>query len=544
MQKKVVIQEITQRIQNNSNLVCIEKDCKMNRVITNWIDLQGHYNSQHKVYTLEKFEKKINLKQNQFNEKQRMQMEENITKLIKLQEQQISERICCLFKDLQKVCFKILQEYTNQNKKIEIFSYNNQFEPDLQQYIDIYYSYQRSPQLYQVDWFLDEFQYKLNRITNDLINVINQVEQSQKFESIQFLKNIPQKQQDFQYQPPNQFSQPIQLKNYFQEYQKQESNFESNKFQQQEDQNNIPLKNYKNIQKQQQFYPKEESSSQQQQQQQVQSQQPFQEEQQHEQKQYIAYIPKTEINTDDDRIQFQLPSETTQNYKKNNFRDRFDKYENQNKIRDNMKDYDLYEIKPKSRQQQEEIYEIKENTEKKNQQREEDVKKKQNDEIKEDQVYQKMNIVGKKFDITNSDKHLKYSSRFTQFSCIQQGVALVEGAFTLNDNAKVKFVFTERLDKALTASFGIQNVDNQGKKIGTLNFCMDQSGYLYQTEGSRQGSIKIDLNEEFILSYTAEKRVLMFRKQDIYEYIHLEGSISGCFKFYVKLYGLQVQIIK
>ncbi|CAD8060128.1 unnamed protein product [Paramecium sonneborni] len=564
-------------ISNNSSLICIEKDCKLNRVITNWNDLQIHYQNKHKVYPLDKFEKKVHLKLNQFNQKFRKQIEENISQLIAQQEQEIIERVKTLYQDFEKICYKILHEQTNVNEKLEGLFSNNQQESVLQKYIDIYYSQIRSPQQYQVERLLDEFQYKLNGITNDLLHFIYQVEQSQNLES---LNNFPQKNQDFEYQSHYYFNQQMKMqqKQYNYEYPQQENNFVA-QLQEQDDQNNIPLRNYKYIRNQQQYYSQKDSLQQSQQQQLSNSAIPLEEQQQ--KNQYTAYFPKSEMNTDNDRIKFQLPSETIYNQKNNNLKDRLDNFgsqkqiqndtlnqiqednqykiqddnqnkiqednqnkiqeDNQNKIQEDIQNNDLNQSKLKSRQNQE--YEIKQNLQKQNQQIGVD-EYIVNDETKDNKAQKKINIVGKKFDITNSDKHLKYSLRFTQFSCVQQGVALVEGAFTLNDNAKVKFKLTERFDKVLTASFGIQNVDNQGKKLGTLNFFMDQSGLLFKNEKQRQGSLKIGLNEELILSYRAEKRLLMFRKQETAEYLHIEGSISGCFKFYVKLYGLQVQIIK
>ncbi|CAD8152213.1 unnamed protein product [Paramecium pentaurelia] len=482
------------------NQVCIEKECRFNRIITNWHDLQLHYHNQHKVQSQDTFEKKVNLKLNQLNEKFRMQIQDSISDYIEIQEQQIQQKIKSLFQNIQKIYFQLLQDQFKMNEQQQRLFSNNSFESNLNNYIDIYYCQFRLPQQKQLE-NLEEIKYQLNGITYELMNFLDEQEYNHQLKIKQYSNNMKNKQEDLNIQKQIQYQQnqnQVELNQYEYKYPQQQLNFDTHPIQLQ-DQGN------QNIKKQQQFsYQYSRDQLQEQSKEQIKKPQ---------QQQIIQY-PKTLINDDQDRIQFQLPSDNT-------------------KINSNFN---------KSIQ----VQGIQENIQQQNKQVKEDIQlmKQQNDQVQNDRIYQETNIIGKKFDITNSDKHLKYSLRFTQFSCDKEGVALVEGAFKLNDNAKVKFKFSERLEKVLTASFGMINVDQQGYKIGTLNYWMDQSGLLYKNEKSTQGSLKIDLNQEFTLEYNAQKRLLSFRKQNTIEQIHFEESINGSFKFYVKLYGLQVQIIK
>ncbi|CAD8049231.1 unnamed protein product [Paramecium primaurelia] len=524
-----------------SNLICIDKDCKLNRVITNWNDLQTHQYYSHKIYPQEKFEKKVNIKLNEYNQKLGMQIEQSISEQIANQEQQINLRIKSLFFNLQKIYFVHLKDQIKINEKIESLSSNYQFDNNLKKYIEIYYYQFESPYQQQINIFLEGINNKLNGITKELINFIDQVDLQYQFE-IQSSYNYTQKQQqeDLYYQKNNQLNQnsnqKYQYQQYDYKYSQQQSDLNTNQLQQQEDQTNVPLRWYKNAKNQQQRsqqYTVEQQQKNYQQQQQ----------QQNLEQQFTAYIPKNDYNNDnDDRIQFQLPSETVQIKKNNPIKIRLIEVQDINEEQEDKQNIDSYQNQTKQNLKQEEKIVVQDNP----QLTEEELQrqKQQNTVVQDIQVYQRINFVGKKFDLTNSDKHLKYSLRFTQYFCVQQGVALVEGAFTLNDNAKVKFKFTEPLNKTLIASFGMQNVDNYGKKLGTQNIYMDQSGILYKNEKQRQGQLKIDINQEYILQYRAEKRLLSFRKQEIAEYLHIEGSVSGSFKFYVKLNGMQVQIMK
>ncbi|CAK82013.1 unnamed protein product (macronuclear) [Paramecium tetraurelia] len=498
-----------------SNLICIDKDCKFNRVITNWNELQNHFQYQHKVYTQEKFEKKVNIKLKENNQKLKVSIEQNISEYIAKEEQSINQRIKSLFQLFQNhsiIEFVHLQEQIINNEQIESLSSNNQNDRNLKKYIEIYYNQSGQSNQSLVNTFLEGVKYKLNTITDEILNFIDKLELNHKQES-QYSYNDARKpqQEDFFYQNNMQFnfnSNQTYQNQYDYKYVQQQENTDMHQFQQ-EDPQNKPLRWYKgpsNQQQRPQLYAWEQS--------QKDYQQGLQLQQEQQQKLEQIYNTKTEaINDNQDRIQFLFPSETTQI-----------KQSNPQKI----KVIDTQDLN-QEKQDRPNVVELSQNKVK---------------EIQVDQSSQRTKMVGKKFDITNSDKHLKYSQRFTQFSCIQQGVALVEGAFTLNDNAKVKFRFSEPFEKILTASIGMQNVDDQGKKLGTYNLYLEQSGMLYKNEKARQGSLKIELNQEYILQYRAEKRLLSFRKQELSEYLHIEGSTSGSFKFYVKLYGLKVSIIK
>ncbi|CAD8141320.1 unnamed protein product [Paramecium octaurelia] len=498
-----------------SNLICVDKDCKLNRAITNWKELQNHFQYQHKVYTQEKFEKKVNIKLKENNQKLKMSIEQHISEYIAKEEQQINQRIKSLFQLFQNhsiIEFVHLQEQIINNEQIESISPNHQYDSNLKKYIEIYYNSSGQSNQSLVNTFLEGVKYKFNTIINEMLNFIDKLELNHKQESQYSYNEAPQPQQeDYFYQKNIQFNQnsnQTYQNQYDYKYVQQQENTDVYQFQQ-EDPSNKPLRWYKspsNQQQRPQLYAQEQSKKDYQQGLQLQQEKQYKPE-------YI-YNPKNDVNNDNqDRIQFLLPSESNQIKKSNPTK---------------IKVIDTQDLN----QEKQDIPIVVEQSQN------------QGKEIQTDQSFQRTKIVGKKFDITNSDKHLKYSQRFTQYSCVQQGVALVEGAFTLNDNAKVKFKFSEPFEKILTASFGMQNVDDQGKKLGTYNLYLDQSGMLYKNEKARQGQLKIELNQEYMMQYRAEKRLLSFRKQDHSEYLHIEGSISGSFKFYVKLYGLQVSIIK
>lgn len=63
---------------------------------------------------------------------------------------------------------------------------------------------------------------------------------------------------------------------------------------------------------------------------------------------------------------------------------------------------------------------------------------------------------------------------------------------------------------------------------------------VYKNESQRTGSLKLNVGDDISLGYRGEKRLLMFRMGDIAEYIHIDKNYSGNYKFFVKIYGLQV----
>lgn len=52
--------------------------------------------------------------------------------------------------------------------------------------------------------------------------------------------------------------------------------------------------------------------------------------------------------------------------------------------------------------------------------------------------------------------------------------------------------------------------------------------------------MKLSVGDDIYLGYRGEKRLLMFRKGDLAEYVHIDRNYSGNYKFYVRLFGLSV----
>ncbi|CAD8052724.1 unnamed protein product [Paramecium primaurelia] len=493
---------LIQQYSQNDSFICVEMQCPYSRIITSWDLLKLHNQLNHKVIPKQKLESKVAFKYNQYNQQQRMKVQEDIYQLIQQYEDRIIFKIQELFEFLKNTYLNIIQDQIYFDYQLQSLSNQHFIEADLQQYIEIYYGQIQTSQQEQVALFLCEIQSKLSVIENDFLNLLEKnfiIENQNQQSIIHYQQNVPEFNdstisesfiikpnviQQNHYQTEFISNEAEQMKYEMQQiqYDQNISQSQSTQLIEQDDLNNIPLKGYK------QFQQKQQNQS-----------------------NYTENIS----SQDDDRLRFQLPSETSNSpiYSNNKSNNKESLY-----VPKTEKQEYYYEDNPKQKQ-----------------------KKKKEERV----VYKpppKEVFFGKKFDLINSHKHLKFSQNNQAFLCHQQGIGLVEGILTLKIDAEIRLKFSEAQKRTFQAEIGIQNVDKDGKMKGSQQYSMNEIGDLISNNQVYKGKLKITLNQEYMISYSSNERMLYFINGKTEEYLDLD-KVSGNFKFYVKVYGLKVSIL-
>ncbi|CAD8061896.1 unnamed protein product [Paramecium sonneborni] len=493
---------------DNDTFICFEQQCHLSRIIKNWDQLKLHNQFNHKVISKQKFESKVTYKFNQFNQSQKKKMQEDIYQQIQYQEQRIIGKIQELFDFFQKMHMNLVEEQIYFDYQL---SNSKSIESDIQNQIQIYYGQLQTPQQKQAVLFLDEIQSKLNLMENDFLNLL---EKSLTIRH-QYSKNSQiQKTTEFNFSTlPDIISQPIgiqensyqtqliqikteqvknDIKNQFQHetHQIYDQNIAQEQFTlsqnqqiEQDDMNNIPLKGYKQFQQLQQNY---------------------------------SYPTENILDKDDERLKFQQASEIENTKKK---KITLQKPTFSNCYLFNQGQQECFEGNNIKQQQQ-----------------------KDKSEVLQKSICQNI-YIGRKFDLINSHKHLKFSENNKAFYCNQSGIGLVAGILNLEKDAQIRLKFSDSQYLECLAQIGIINVDKNGKIKGTQCYCLNEQAELISNEDVYQGEFKLEEDQDYLISYSSNKRMLYFIHENIRSCLSL-GETQGQFKFYVKLYGLKVQILK
>ncbi|CAD8058216.1 unnamed protein product [Paramecium sonneborni] len=488
--------------------ICVENQCNLNRVITNWDQLQQHNSCDHKILPKNKFESKVKFKLKNFNQQQSIQFEEDLFLLIEKQEQQIIQGFQQILEHFKKTQLNTFQKLISIDKEQENILTSHLIQVDLQKYINIFHDQMKPNQQQQVTMLLDEIQFQLNCMNNEFLSFFNFLEQNFLSES-QFSINInkqdaskpnifPETQQlitnqiiveENEHQKQNIYNKPQKItyeKNKNREADQdsfQQQSFITNPSYDTDDQNeleSIPLKGYKCFQQQQNYHSTEYKKQQ------------YDDIKELVLPQVIDYIPK-----------------------------------NQNQDTTLKNERDLYEQKVPVEKQfnQQDQYE-----------------KKNFQESSPNEIY-----YGVRFDMFNSDKKLIYYQNYESFKSINEGIGLVEGVFSLQNDAEINLIFSECQNKTFNAEIGILQVNKYGQfngslKQGRIIYGMDEQGNLISRNRQIKGNLKISLNQEYLISYSSKKRILYFIRGEAEEYFDVH-KVSGNFKFYVKLCGVKVTIL-
>ncbi|CAD8099200.1 unnamed protein product [Paramecium sonneborni] len=152
-------------------------------------------------------------------------------------------------------------------------------------------------------------------------------------------------------------------------------------------------------------------------------------------------------------------------------------------------------------------------------------------------------ITTKRFDIDKSEKHMKYSNKFSTIFSIKECFAVVEGVFKLTEQNQIHIYLRSSVEN-YEIEAGIINLTQIKQKYAFPKvYGLNEKGECLSSQ--TKSSIRLLLNQSYIFAYRKEEKNLIcldLMKNTQYA-IQLPNDDTSDYVFFIKMSNLEVQLI-
>ncbi|CAD8183133.1 unnamed protein product [Paramecium pentaurelia] len=160
-----------------------------------------------------------------------------------------------------------------------------------------------------------------------------------------------------------------------------------------------------------------------------------------------------------------------------------------------------------------------------------------------DQIKDISQNTSKRFDIDKSEKHMKYSNKFSTIFSIKECFAVVDGVFKLTDNHQFHIYLRSSVESYEIETGMINLTQIKQKNAFPSIYGINEKGELLFNQ--TKTPIKLNLNQSYLFAYRKdEKNLICLDSMNNIQYaIQLPNDENSDYVFFIKMSNLEVQLI-
>ncbi|CAD8084462.1 unnamed protein product [Paramecium primaurelia] len=160
-----------------------------------------------------------------------------------------------------------------------------------------------------------------------------------------------------------------------------------------------------------------------------------------------------------------------------------------------------------------------------------------------DQIKEISQNTSKRFDIDKSEKHMKYSNKFSTIFSIKECFAVVDGVFKLTDNHQFHIYLRSSVESYEIETGMINLTQIKQKNTFPSIYGINERGECLSNQ--TKTPIKLNLNQSYLFAYRKdEKHLICLDSMNNIQYaIQLQNDENSDYVFFIKMSNLEVQLI-